>query len=114
MALNPRCIARAASCASVTLRKTSMFKLMLIQVQALRNPPFAICYKRCYSTTKELDLKSTLRTIIPEKRELVKKVRSHANKKIGDLKIENTLGGMRYRGQPPFSLHSIDVGDTEV
>jgi len=40
-------------------------------------------------------LKETLKKVIPEKRELLKKVKAHADKKIGDVKIENTLGGMR-------------------
>ena len=32
---------------------------------------------------------------MPEKRELLKKVKSHASTSIGEVKIENTLGGMR-------------------
>ncbi|KAL8815231.1 MAG: hypothetical protein Q9223_005614 [Gallowayella weberi] len=50
---------------------------------------------RCYSSTAEPDLKATLREVIPAKRELLKKVKSHASKTIGEVKIENTLGGMR-------------------
>ncbi|KAL8677104.1 MAG: hypothetical protein Q9186_006442 [Xanthomendoza sp. 1 TL-2023] len=50
---------------------------------------------RCYSSTAELDLKATLREVIPAKRELLKKVKSHARQTIGEVKIENTLGGMR-------------------
>lgn len=50
---------------------------------------------RTYATA-EPDLKETLRQAIPEKRELLKKVKALADKKIGDVKIENTLGGMRY------------------
>jgi len=46
-------------------------------------------------------LKETLAKLVPAKRELLKKVKSHADKKIGDLKIENTLGGMRYDGHTP-------------
>lgn len=44
----------------------------------------------------ESDLKSTLRSVIPEKKELLKKVKSHGGKAIGQVKIENTIGGMRY------------------
>ena len=33
--------------------------------------------------------------MIPEKRELLKKVKAHSSKSIGEVKIENTLGGMR-------------------
>ncbi|KAK0257700.1 citrate synthase [Friedmanniomyces endolithicus] len=49
---------------------------------------------RTYATA-EPDLKTTLRECIPAKRELLKKVKAHANKTIGEVKIENTLGGMR-------------------
>ncbi|KAI9722565.1 MAG: hypothetical protein M1828_004560 [Chrysothrix sp. TS-e1954] len=50
---------------------------------------------REYSSASEEDLKSTLKRIIPEKRELLKEVKSHADKSLGEVKIENTLGGMR-------------------
>ncbi|KAM0798492.1 citrate synthase-like protein [Usnea florida] len=50
---------------------------------------------RAYSSTSEPDLKATLREAIPAKRELLKKVKSHASKTIGEVKVENTLGGMR-------------------
>lgn len=53
--------------------------------------PFA----RGYSTSSEPDLKETLKQVIPEKRELLKQVKSKADKVIGEVKIENTLGGMR-------------------
>jgi hypothetical protein len=33
---------------------------------------------------------------LPAKRELLKKVKAHADKKLGDVKVENALGGMRY------------------
>jgi citrate synthase len=36
-----------------------------------------------------------MRRIIPEKRELLKQVKAHSDKKLGDLKVENALGGMR-------------------
>lgn len=49
---------------------------------------------RTYATA-EPDLKTTLKEVIPAKRELLKKVKAHASKSIGDVKIENTLGGMR-------------------
>ncbi|KAI4154932.1 MAG: hypothetical protein L6R39_001329 [Caloplaca ligustica] len=57
--------------------------------------PIAQCPRR-YSSVAEPDLKSSLREVIPAKRELLKKVKSHASKTIGEVKIENTLGGMRY------------------
>jgi citrate synthase len=37
-----------------------------------------------------------MKRIIPAKRELLKKVKAHGDKKLGDVKVENTLGGMRY------------------
>lgn len=36
-----------------------------------------------------------MKKVIPEKRELLKKVKSHADKSLGEVKVENTLGGMR-------------------
>jgi citrate synthase len=33
---------------------------------------------------------------LPAKRELLKKVKAQADKKLGDVKVENALGGMRY------------------
>ncbi|KAI4186002.1 MAG: hypothetical protein L6R41_003773 [Letrouitia leprolyta] len=50
---------------------------------------------RCYSSVPEPDLKSTLRQVIPAKRELLKKVRRHEDKTIGKVEIMNTVGGMR-------------------
>jgi len=50
--------------------------------------------QRSYATA-EADLKTTLKEVIPAKRELLKKVKAHSSKTIGDVKIENTLGGMR-------------------
>ncbi|MCJ1400921.1 hypothetical protein MMC11_004132 [Xylographa trunciseda] len=50
---------------------------------------------RSYASVSELDLKGTLRAAIPAKRELLKKVKSHGSKVIGEVKVENTIGGMR-------------------
>jgi citrate synthase len=50
---------------------------------------------RVYSTSSEPDLKETLRQVVPEKRELLKQVKSQASTNIGEVKIENTIGGMR-------------------
>lgn len=51
---------------------------------------------RSYATASEPDLKTTLKECIPAKRELLKKVKAHSDKVIGEVKVENTLGGMRY------------------
>lgn len=50
---------------------------------------------RTYATSSEPSLKATLQEVIPEKRELLKQVKAKADTKIGDVKIENTIGGMR-------------------
>ncbi|MCJ1250391.1 hypothetical protein MMC30_007619 [Trapelia coarctata] len=67
-------------------------------VGSFRTTSFEALYaaaSRPYSSVSELDLKSTLREAIPEKRELLKKVKSHGSKVIGEVKVENTIGGMR-------------------
>ncbi|EGP92379.1 unnamed protein product [Zymoseptoria tritici ST99CH_1A5] len=58
------------------------------------NAPVVLNASRSYATA-EPDLKETLKSVIPEKRELLKKVKAHSSKTIGEVKIENTLGGMR-------------------
>lgn len=50
---------------------------------------------RSISSASEPDLKTTLRELIPEKRELLKQVKVHANKKIGDVLVGQVIGGMR-------------------
>lgn len=51
--------------------------------------------KRGYASSSEPTLKDVLAQKIPEKRELLKKVKAVGSTKIGDVKVENTLGGMR-------------------
>jgi citrate synthase len=51
---------------------------------------------RNYATSSEPDLKTTFKEAIPAKRELLKKVKALSDKTIGEVKVENTLGGMRY------------------
>jgi citrate synthase len=50
---------------------------------------------RGLSSATEPDLKSTLREVIPEKQELLKQVKEHADKKIGDVLVGQVIGGMR-------------------
>jgi len=57
--------------------------------------PVTAIPSRNYATSSEPDLKTTLKGCIPAKRELLKKVKAHSDKVIGEVKIENTLGGMR-------------------
>lgn len=49
---------------------------------------------RAYSTS-EPDLKTTFKQCIEPKRELLKKVKALGGKVIGEVKVENTIGGMR-------------------
>jgi len=55
----------------------------------------ASCISRSYSSTSEPTLKETLKSKIPEKRELLKQVKSHADKTIGEVKVASVVGGMR-------------------
>jgi citrate synthase len=50
---------------------------------------------RSYATSSEPDLKTTFKEVIAPKRELLKKVKALGGKVIGDVKVENTIGGMR-------------------
>jgi citrate synthase len=59
--------------------------------------------RRLYSTSAEPTLKETLRSIIPEKRELLKQVKAVSDRKLGDLKVESALGGMRWVDTPKHS-----------
>ncbi|RDW92373.1 citrate synthase-1 [Coleophoma crateriformis] len=76
MAMN----ARSASQALRAVRPTSLRPLI---------PTY-----RSYSTS-EPDLKTTFKESIPAKRELLKKVKALGGKVIGEVKVENTIGGMR-------------------
>lgn len=51
-------------------------------------------FTRGYATA-EPDLKSTLKEVIPEKRELLKQVKARGDEVIGDVKISSVIGGMR-------------------
>jgi citrate synthase len=51
--------------------------------------------RSAYSSSAEPTLKETVKRLVPEKRELLKKVKAHSDKKLGDVKVENALGGMR-------------------
>ncbi|KAL0636092.1 citrate synthase [Maublancomyces gigas] len=52
--------------------------------------------RRNASTSAEKDLKETLKSIIPEKRETLKKFKAeHGQKTLCEVKVENAIGGMR-------------------
>jgi citrate synthase len=57
--------------------------------------PIVINATRSYASSSEPSLKDTMKAVIPAKRELLKKVKAHSSTVIGEVKIENTLGGMR-------------------
>jgi len=82
MALNPRSATRALR----AVRPTAVKPAASVSAWELR---------RNYSASAEPDLKETLQKIIPAKRELLKKVKAVGDKKLGDVKVENALGGMR-------------------
>ncbi|KAK2074950.1 hypothetical protein P8C59_009120 [Phyllachora maydis] len=50
---------------------------------------------RPYSSTAEPDLKETLRQAIPAKRALLEKAKARGDATLGQVKVENVLGGMR-------------------
>lgn len=58
-------------------------------------PAAAFARTRPYSSSSEPDLKTTLKEVIPAKRELLKKVKAQASASLGEVKVENALGGMR-------------------
>ena len=64
---------------------------------SLRTASYRYAASTCrhYSYASEPDLKTILRDTIPEKRELLKKVKAHADKKIGDVTVGQVIGGMR-------------------
>lgn len=67
---------------------------------SLKSPRYANTFgavQACnYSSSSEPTLKETFERVLPAKRELLKKVKAQADKKLGDVKVENALGGMRY------------------
>jgi citrate synthase len=64
-------------------------------LRAARRRPIIGSPIRSISAAAEPDLKTTLREAIPEKRELLKQVKLHADKKIGDVLVGQVIGGMR-------------------
>ncbi|KAI9697379.1 MAG: hypothetical protein M1836_004657 [Candelina mexicana] len=71
----------------------------LVAIRGLRPSvfrPIAVTGSRHYASISEPDLKTTLKEVIPPKRDLLKKLRKeHGSKIIGEIKVENTIGGMR-------------------
>ncbi len=76
-----------------TTTRTTHHALRALRAASTR--PYASFCARTYASAAEPDLKSTLQSIIPEKRELLKQVKSHADKKIGEITVGQVIGGMR-------------------
>jgi citrate synthase len=96
MAMN----ARSASSALRALRvshATPEAVRKLTHPKPLSLRPAIVPAYRNYATTAEPDLKTTFKEAIPAKRELLKKVKAMGGKTIGEVKVENTIGGMRYK-----------------
>lgn len=52
--------------------------------------------QRNASTSAQKDLKETLKEVIPVKREMLKKLKAeHGQKVLGEVRVENAIGGMR-------------------
>ena len=105
MAMNARTTTRAFRALRVSLsHPTSSIESSLTAIQQQNIRVVAQAY-RGYATGSEPSLKETLAQLIPAKRELLKKVKAHGDKVIGEVKIENTLGGMRYVNLTPTILY---------
>lgn len=71
----------------------------------LSSPLRPLCQARGYASAPEKDLKETLREIIPEKREKFKRFKAdYGQKSLGDVKVENAIGGMRFVPQILITL----------
>jgi citrate synthase len=66
--------------------------------------PATVPAYRNYATYSEPDLKTTFKEVLPAKRELLTKVKAMGGKTIGEVKVENTIGGMRYYAMPIRTL----------
>ncbi|EKD14549.1 uncharacterized protein L3040_000072 [Drepanopeziza brunnea f. sp. 'multigermtubi'] len=73
--------------------RTASSALKAFRPSAVR--PAVVPAYRNYASSSEPDLKTTFKEAIPAKRELLKKVKALGGKVIGDVKVENTIGGMR-------------------
>lgn len=115
----------AASCKG-ELVQSKLYACLLTKVTAaLSDSYFCVwyaidCYKRIvdaltcsavqacsYSSSSEPTLKETFEKVLPAKRELLKKVKAQADKKLGEVKVENALGGMRYARSRSHSQHQL-------
>jgi len=76
-----------------TTTRTTQHALRALRTSSTR--PYASFVYRTYASAAEPDLKATLQSVIPEKRELLKQVKAHADKKIGDITVGQVIGGMR-------------------
>jgi hypothetical protein len=104
MAMNARGASTAIRAIRVRYSHTNVYLTKIANAsQPLAVRPAVVPAFRSYSTS-EPDLKTTFKECIPAKRELLKKVKALGGKVIGQVKVENTIGGMRYETKNPHHI----------
>jgi len=88
---HPSCFLSHPTMATTT--RASQHALRALRTSATR--PYASLNSRTYASAAEPDLKATLRSVIPEKQELLKQVKAQSDKKVGDVTVGQVIGGMR-------------------
>lgn len=107
MAMNARTTTRAFRALRVSFLRISIYSVNCSYSKPAVVRPIVINASRSYASSSEPSLKDTLKELIPAKRELLKKVKAHGDKVIGEVKIENTLGGMRLVPASPMYKNPI-------
>lgn len=64
-------------------------------IRALKTSSRHRILSRNYASVSEPDLKTVLKEVIPEKKELLKSVKAYADKKVSDVTVGQIIGGMR-------------------
>ncbi|KAI9744657.1 MAG: hypothetical protein M1818_002186 [Claussenomyces sp. TS43310] len=80
---------------AVSLKDAVILQYADVGVQPSLARPITVVPSRKYASSSEPDLKTTFAECLPAKRELLKKVKAKGDTVIGEVKVENTLGGMR-------------------
>jgi citrate synthase len=93
--MNARSAPRAMRALRVSPDCSSSREISLTFCKPIAARSVALPVYRTYATSSEPDLKTTFKECIAPKRELLKKVKALGGKVIGDVKVENTIGGMR-------------------
>ena len=96
MAMNARSAPRAMRALRVSLCIANFLRINSLTIcKPIAARSAVVPAYRSYATSSEPDLKATFKEAIAPKRELLKKVKALGGKVIGDVKVENTIGGMR-------------------